>query len=147
MPAQEVSPSQEPAPPSAAQYAGKTFSELVALDLPLECDINYTYQGKAGYSRVLLKGGAELRVETVGGAGMSQCSKTISIVRGSTVYVGCDGKMIMPSCDWFRSSYDPSEPGVSSTFNFKDLPPSQIACRDWEYDSSEFDTPGNSCHL
>ncbi|MEW6722369.1 MAG: hypothetical protein AB1324_03840 [Candidatus Micrarchaeota archaeon] len=134
-------------PPSDNKYSGKTFAWLVALDVPLVCEINYTWQGKPGYSKVYMKGGDELRVETVGGAGMAQCSKTISIVRGTRVYVGCEGKMVMPSCDWFRSDYDPAEPGVSSTFNFRDVSPSQILCADWEYSSESFSTPGNSCHL
>ncbi|MFN7991443.1 MAG: hypothetical protein U0R44_04775 [Candidatus Micrarchaeia archaeon] len=137
----------QPPPEAASPYAGKDFPSLVSLGLPLECDITYTYSGKPGTSKVYLKGGSELRVETVGGAGMSQCSKTVSIVRKDKVFVGCDGKMIMPSCDWFGSDYDPALPGESSTFNFRETPPSQISCRDWAYDQSKFVTGGNVCHL
>ncbi|HSB46870.1 MAG TPA: hypothetical protein VLD37_02565 [Candidatus Bilamarchaeum sp.] len=142
--------SQPPAPPSQpapSQYAGKTFPELVALGIPLQCEISYTYQGKPGSSNVYFKGGAEIRVETVGGAGMSQCTRTISIVRDTRVYVGCDGKQVMPSCDWFRSDYDPARPGESSTFNFYETSPSQISCRDWAYDKTVFATAGNVCHI
>lgn len=78
---------------------------------------------------------------------MSQCSKTISIVRDARVYVGCDGKQMMPSCDWFRSDYDPARPGESSTFNFYETPSSQIACKGWAYDESVFTTAGNVCHM
>ncbi len=129
------------------QYAGLDFAGLVALEAPLQCNITSIYQGKSFQSQVWMKGGGQIRVESVGGAGLSQCAKTISIVQGSKVYVGCENKTVIPSCDWFVSSYNPLTPGVSSTFYFRNVPADQMTCQDWAYDPSVFTTSGTDCSL
>src|SRR5512143_2098086 len=112
-----------PQPPTPNTYPGKDFAALAGLGIPLGCDITYLYQGKSFQAKVYMKGGSDIRVETVGGSGLSQCVKTISIVQGRRVYVGCENKTVIPSCDWFTSSYNPSVPGQSSTFDFSKTPP------------------------
>ncbi len=129
------------------QYSGLDFAGLVALEAPLQCNITYIYQGRSYQSQVWMKGGGQMRVESIGGSGLPQCNKTISIVQGSHVYVGCEGKTVIPSCDWFVSSYDPLTPGISSTFYFRNVPADQISCQDWAYDPSVFLTSGNECSL
>lgn len=140
-------PPANPTPPSQNTYAGKDFAALLSLNVPLQCDITYIYQGRSFQAKAYLKGGSDIRVETVGGSGLSQCSKTISIVQGTRVYVGCENKTVIPSCDWFTSGYDPSVPGQSSTFDFSKTPADQISCADWAYDPSYFSTQGRTCSL
>ena len=125
-------------------YSGRTFAQLAAMGVPLECNVTHTYQGAQIVSRMYMNGTEELRFES--SAGLSQCQKTVSVVRGSRIYFSCgEGKMVFPSCDWLREDY--TEPGRSSTFDLASLGPDAIACTDWEYDESFFKTPGEVCHL
>ncbi len=115
------------------------------MEIPLECDVSYTYAGREVQARLFINGESEIRVESP--AGMTQCKKTVTLILGTRQYVGCEEKMIMPSCDWFKSSYDPENAGRASSFDFSSLPASQITCRDWEYDSSSFSAGGTVCQL
>ncbi len=140
-------PQANPQPPAPGPYSGLDFAALAALDSPIQCNITSVYQGRSFQSQVWMKGASQMRVESVGGAGLSQCTKTISVVEGSKVYVGCEGKQVIPSCDWFVSAYNPQAPGLSSTFDFTNLPPAQMDCRDWAYDPSQFLAKGNDCSM
>jgi|GEM_PF-6885903 len=142
-----ISESPEPEPegvPATNTYSAD-FASLTKMDIPLECEIVYSYQGKEIKTHIFMQGVSRLRVESP--AGMSQCTTTITVIRGEGQYVGCEGKMVMPSCDWFRSSYDPSEPGRASNFDFQSVPSSKISCKDWTFDESKFKTEGMSCQL
>jgi hypothetical protein len=140
-------PPSGPAPAAPSPYAGMDFAALAALGTPVQCDINYTYQGRQYPAKVYMRGGGEIRVEVAGGSGLSQCAKTISIVQADKVYVGCQNKTVLPSCDWFSSSYNPQAPGQSSTFDFSLTPPSAFSCSDWSYDPSLFSASGRVCRL
>ena len=129
------------------EFPGDNFSRLVELNTPLECDISYLHQGKLYPSKVYLKGGSDMRVEIVGGSGLSQCTKTISIVQGDKIYFGCENKTILPGCDWFSSDYDQKNPGRSATFDFTLTRASEINCRRWSFDLQKVATPGKVCSL
>ena len=128
-------------------YPGYNFSSLVALNVPLECDISYIYQGQSYLGKVYMKGSSDMRVEIVLGSSLSQCAKTISIVSGNKIYVGCENKTILPSCVWFSSEYNPLRPGKSSTFDFTETRSSEISCKNWVFDLEKFSTPGAICNL
>ncbi len=142
-----VQEQEEQPPQEAAEGNGYSadFASLAAMDIPLECDITYTYKGKEIQARMYMQGAERLRVESP--AGMTQCARTITVIRDTKQYVGCEGKMIMPSCDWFKSSYDTSKPGLASNFDFREVPASRIECRDWIFDDAKFRTEGTSCQL
>jgi hypothetical protein len=115
------------------------------MGIPLECEINYTYAGRQVSARMLIGKDSDIRVES--SVGMVQCQKTITIIRGSRQYVGCSDKAVMPSCDWFKSGYDPTNSGVASNFDFSAVPASSIACHDWTAEDSEFRTNGTICEM
>lgn len=140
---ENASQGQGQAPPAKTYSAG--FSALIGMGIPLECEINYTYAGKPVTARMLIGKDSNIRVESA--TGMTQCAKTITIIRGSRQYVGCSDKTVMPSCDWFKSGYDPMNPGVASNFDFSIVPASSIECRDWTSDDSAFRTNGTSCEM
>jgi hypothetical protein len=140
----EIPAAIEVAAPETKTYSAD-FSGLVAMGIPLECDVEYTYSGKAVDARMLISADSEIRVESP--EGMQQCAETITVIRGTRQYVGCEGKMIIPSCDWFKSGYDPGRPGKAASFDFSQVPASSISCRDWEYDASAFSTGGTICEL
>ncbi len=137
-----VPPSPQPGP-----YAGLGFSDLAALETPLQCNVTYIYQGKSFQSALFMKGGSQIRVESVGGSGLSQCGKTISVIAGSKQYVGCENKTVIPSCNWFVSAYNPQAPGRASAFDFSNVPPEQFSCGNWTYDPAMFLTPGTECSM
>ena len=128
------------------EFPGYNFSSVVELNTPLECVITYAYGGQPYESKVYMRGRYDMRVEVVGGSGLSQCTKTISIVRGDSVYVSCE-KSILSGCDWFSSSYDQRHPGKSSTFDFTQTRASEISCRKWVFDPEKFSTEGRICNL
>lgn len=142
--AQSTQPNQSATP---NPYSGKDFAALTKLDAPLKCQIGYVYQGKWFTSTAYLRGAGDIRVESVGGSGLSQCAKTITIVQGMRTYVGCENKTVLPSCDWFVSSYNPQVPGQSSTFDFSMTSPGNISCSDWQFDPSYFLAQGRTCSL
>jgi hypothetical protein len=141
--AENASQGQGQVPPAKTYSAG--FSALIGMGIPLECEINYTYSGKPVTARMLIGKDSDIRVESA--AGMVQCQKTITIIRGSRQYVGCSDKAVMPSCDWFKSGYDETNPGVASNFDFSIVPASSIACHDWTADDSVFRTNGTICEM
>jgi hypothetical protein len=134
----------EPQNPPAKTYSA-SFSALAVMGIPLECGVNYTYSGKPATARLLIGTDSDIRVES--SVGMVQCRKTITVIHDNRQYVGCSDKQVMPSCDWFKSGYDPANPGVASNFDFSGVPASSISCRDWEYDPSLFKTNGTVCEL
>ena len=134
----------EPQAPPAKTYSA-SFSGLVGMGIPLDCQVNYTYAGKQATARLLIGTDSEFRVES--SVGMVQCRKTITVIHDSRQYVGCSDKQVMPSCDWFKSAYDTGNPGVASNFDFSGVPASSISCRDWALDDAMFKTNGTICEL
>lgn len=140
-------PTTEPAEPQGTEvrtYSAQ-FAGLIAMGIPLDCDISYTYAGKPATAKLYIGEDSEFRVES--SVGMVQCKKTITVIRGTRQYVGCSDKQVMPSCDWFKSAYDEGRPGVASNFDFSGVPASSISCKDWTIDKSMFVTEGTSCEL
>jgi len=130
-------------PEPGYEYEGRTFGELAQMGIPLECDIKHVYAGKDVVSRAYMNGSGELRVESP--VGISQCKKTVSVARSGRVYISCEEKQVMASCDWIREDYD--TPGRSSAFDYTALEPGSIRCRGWIYDKESFQTPGDACRL
>jgi hypothetical protein len=107
----------------------------------VECDITFTYQSKPAKAKLYLKGTAEMRFEETT-SGLAQCDKTITVIRESRRYSGCEGKMVFPGCDWFRSDHSGGLPS-----QFRDLPLEDVDCRPWIYDKAKFATSGQSCSM
>jgi hypothetical protein len=130
--------------PAGKTYSAK-FSELAGMGKPLECEIRYTYGGKETEATIRFGADSEFLVESP--KGVAQCAKTITVIRDTRQYVGCSDKRIVTGCDWFKSAYDKSTPGLASAFDFQNVPASSITCRDWAYDRSVFITNGTVCEL
>lgn len=122
-----------------------TFANLTRINASLSCDVSYIYRGRPVEAKMFLNGPSEIRVESPVGVG--QCAMTVTVIRGTGQYVGCDKKQITPGCDWFKSSYDPKTPGSASSFDFSTLGAINFRCRAWKYDLSKFSTGGQSCEL
>lgn len=122
-----------------------SISALANLSSPFMCDVSYSYQGKPVLAKLYIKGPSEIRVESPVGVG--QCAITITVIKGTAQYVGCDKKEITPGCDWYKSSYDPSKAGSASAFDFSTLDAGAFKCQEWKYDATMFSAKGQSCQL
>ena len=80
--------------------------------------------------------------ETTSGIGQCSSAKTITVIRETRRYVGCEGRTVFPGCYWFRSDHSGGLPE-----QFRGLPPSDVNCRAWTYDETKFQTPGQSCSM
>ncbi|MEW6035709.1 MAG: hypothetical protein AB1529_03795 [Candidatus Micrarchaeota archaeon] len=138
----QMPPSPPPQPSAPNPYAGMTLESIAASGEPVECNVTFTYQNKPAQARFYMKGTAEMRFEETA-SGLAQCSgKTITIIRDTRRYAGCDGKTIFPGCDWFRSDHSGGLPS-----QFRDLPATDVGCAAWPYDKAKFQTPGQSCSM
>jgi hypothetical protein len=140
---QPPSPDPVPSPsePEPNEFAGKTLESIAASGSPVECDITFTYQNKPATAKFFMKGTPEMRFEETT-SGLAQCQKTITVIRDERRYAGCEGKTIMPSCDWFKSDHSGGLPQ-----QFQNLPPQSVNCKVWTYDKSKFTTQGQSCSM
>ena len=140
---QPPAPSPLPPPPSLINpYAGKTLEAIAASGDSVECDITFNYQNKPAMAKFYMKGTAEMRFEETS-SGLAQCPQgTITVIRDTRRYAGCEGKTIFPGCDWFRSDHSGGLPE-----QFRGLPASDVRCRAWVYDKTKFQTPGQSCSM
>ena len=139
-------PSTQPAAPPPAlpginPYSGKTLEEIAASGDSVQCDITFIYQNKPAQARFYMKGTGEMRYEETA-SGVSQCAKTITVIRDTRKYVGCENKTIFPGCYWFRSDHPGGLPD-----QFRGLPASSVSCASWAYDAAKFQTPGQSCSM
>ena len=57
-------------------YSG-AFQTLAQMDIPLVCDVNYAYQGKAVKAKLYLDGPAKIRVESPVGVGQSNLREPV----------------------------------------------------------------------
>ncbi len=141
-PAPSPSPPPQPSLPEANPYEGMTLESIAASEEPVGCNVTFTYQNKPAQARFYMKGTAEMRFEETE-SGLAQCpGKTITIIRDTRRYAGCDGKMIFPGCDWFRSDHSGGLPS-----QFRDLPAESVDCSAWTYNKAAFQTTGQSCAM
>ncbi len=134
----------------ADDLAGKTYEALAAMGVPLQCQMSAAAEGGTFTAKVYMKGSSEVRSE--GTAPEGECPKTVTIIKGNKYYVACEGAQIMEGCDWMEFTFDDSEAadtggGSFEAPDYSDVPPAQISCQPWIYDSSKFQTPGNVCNL
>ncbi|MEW6722370.1 MAG: hypothetical protein AB1324_03845 [Candidatus Micrarchaeota archaeon] len=146
-----------PAQPSGNGYAGMEYAALVALGVPLECDVTTTSNGTTVTSRLYMKDSSTLRVESPT-QNAQGCQEMVVIMKNNEkkMYMGCPDGQFMPGCDWlvFTLEGNGTMQGQVSTTggtevdtDFSDIPPSDLDCRAWVYDASKFDTGGKVCDL
>jgi hypothetical protein len=127
---------------------GKSFTDLVALNVPIKCQIT-TSNGTV----TLYKGaGSDMRSEMPASEGLCQSQKMIFIVKGDKYYMGCEQGTIMPgsSCQWLvfnaTGSTATAAPGTQAP-DYSNVPAAQISCVPWVLDASLFQAPANACSL
>ncbi len=141
------------APPSegAPDLTNLAYAELVALGVPIQCDVVTIVDGETVNTKMYMKGEDEIRIESM--STQPDCPKVISIFTEDVMYVGCEGQQILPDlgCDWMKfeaeeeTSATESAPVTAS--DLEDLPPTSYSCQPWIYDSSKFTASGKACTM
>ena len=135
--------------------SGMVYSELLALGIPVECDVKTAYMGQTTTMKMYIKGEKELRYDYTSSES-TDCPKGNVIVQGDTTYFACEGqKFAGTDCDWFKVTANESESGGEATgatagpsaSDFEDLPATSFNCKPWIPDSSKFTTSGKVCTM
>ncbi len=155
---QQVSQGNNSAAPSGSNLLGMTFTQLVALGVPLQCDITSTMNGQSVKSTIYMQGKDTIRSETSITQKDSPCTNMVTIVKSGTAYIGCNSGALFPSsdtanplagCQWIVMNTNSSTTSGSplSAPDYSNVPPAQINCVPWVYDPSKFDITGKTCNL
>lgn len=138
---------------------GKSYSELAALGVPLECDIKATDSGtgKEMTMKLYMKGDDFKTVADIEQVEGSVCKKFVSIYSNKVVYMGCEGGgEMIKGCQWvkFDTSKVPegkvSDSSVSSATTADDLgkiPQTDISCKPGLFGAEIFAPTGKTCDL
>jgi hypothetical protein len=133
-------------PPGGNNLADLAYAELLALGVPIQCDI-ITTSGENPVTAKLYKGtGPDMRVESPAAGG--PCATMVSLMIGDKYYVGCDQGEVMPGCQWLV--FTQTESTGAATYekpDYSDMPASQIHCIPWLFDASKLEAPANACNL
>jgi len=156
---EEETTEQETTEEEAVDLAGLDFAAIMALGIPVECDINYLYMGQPTSYKLYMdsQGASSIRVPLDESTSMgTNCSAMLIITKEDNAYMGCEGQKYYMSevCDWLSVSIaeEGEDAGDMSqmsdpTEDFKEIPAADMDCRPWVYDASKFATPGKVCTM
>lgn len=148
----------------SSDTSGKSYEQLVALGIPLQCQITSINDNVSVTSTVYMAGTGEIRSETPMPAS-GPCPTSVMIMKGGNAYMGCIGGTLFGSmasgpfagCDWMEMSLNQttnqstsvtaSVGASTSPPDFTNAAPAQISCVPWVYDASKFTVNGNACNL
>ena len=139
--------------------SGMEYAALMALGIPLECDITTTTDGQTITQKMYADGQGNSRIESTDQAMSSGCSKWVVILQKEKMYWGCEGGNYPPGtdCDWML--FEQSENATSSQVDvdygdgggfdtdYSDVPPADIDCKPWVLDPSKFTPSGEICDM
>lgn len=133
---------------------GKDYTALLALGIPVKCDVTSTLNGTTTTTRFYLNSKKQIRTEIPMNQGA--CPMMVSVLKDKIMYMGCpDGEFFLPNCDWMEidtskssgSSAPGGAGGTTSPPDYQNLPATSFECEPWIEDNSKFDTPGKVCNL
>ena len=138
-------------PNGGNDLVGKTYEQLLALGIPLECDVTTTSGGTQTTIK-LYKGVGTDNMRSEMTAPQGTCPKVISIMNGDKYYTGCEGGEIMPGspCKWLEFTANATSgatAGAPQKPDYSDVPPAQITCVPWVPDPSKLQAPAGACSM
>ncbi len=124
----------------ATKVENKGYAALIALGVPLECDVTLHDAKIQGTMKLYIKGKkfraqSELPEST-------QCKKSITLFTDQTLYSSCEGSQIMPGCQWIRFSL--SEEQVQTSANsvsptaLQKIPNTDFSCKPGLFGDEKF---------
>jgi len=131
--------------------SGLIYSELVALGIPIQCDVSVVTPDET-LSVKMYVNGDEIRSEYDSTQSNPDCETAVTIVKEDVMYMACLGQEFAPGCDWMMFETDESENGAASTGSvspstLEDLPATNFNCIPWIYDASKFEPSGHACTM
>ena len=133
------------------------YAAILALGVPVECDITIFENGEQSTIKFYAKGEGEMRQEYTQKATEGyECSKFVWINKANDIYLCCEGGDLLPNstCDCLffecKEGEEPTEAGAAEGYSAPGLagvPSTQISCRPWLYDPSKFQAAGRVCTM
>lgn len=133
----------------SSETSGKDWEGLMALGIPLECDVTTTRNGTTTQSHTYVQNSHSMRSESP--VSMGSCSQVAVIIKDKTMYMKCtDGVMFEGAnseCVWVQFDLESQGQGAgsSATTDYSNLSSSDINCRPWLIDESKFVVDGKAC--
>ncbi len=144
---------------------GLSYTELVQLNTPLECDISIVVGNDNEFNVKMYSNGAgDVRFDYGTDYPLAMgCANTFQVLSGNYVSTGCEGKPAMAEigCDYMKYEldangdidYESESDGNTVSYSqeitsaFAALPASAFVCKPWVYDASVFTPSGQGCTL
>jgi hypothetical protein len=133
-----------------SDWTGKAFAELLALGVPLQCDVQVDVEGGVGSSKMFLSGGrasveSQVRVEAT-----TYSMKTV--LKDKKIYSSVLQAMKNPgtpyaNCDWIVMDESEAKQSGSGQTDYTKIPATKFSCAPWTPDDSKFTTIGETCTL
>jgi hypothetical protein len=136
-------------------YAGLDYAALLALGVPLQCDVTTTASGKTTQMKMYVNSQGVVRVEVPDDTS-GLCDSNVMVMKDKKLYMGCMGSQVVQGCDWLEfaaSANESAGAGAGSSGsgysapNLNDSSATDFNCQPWVLDASKFDTPGKVCNL
>ena len=144
-----------PQPSPISDFANKGYEELVALGVPVECDVKITSSEGQQTMKLYVKG-KTFRTE-MDSPQTPECKKSVSIFKDlDAIYIGCEKEEILPQCKWLKIGLDVGSVGgaqptsSSSTMSSSDLeeiPKTDFSCKAGTFTDAVFVAGGKVCDL
>lgn len=130
-------------------FAGKNFEQLMALGVPMQCNIKMSGGEVTTTAKVYKGAGNDVRTEMASETG--PCPVMVSIIKDDRYYIGCKTGEIFPGCQWlvFKAENGTAQGagGGYVTPDYSSAPASDISCEPWLPDAGMFSEPANACSL
>ncbi|HSB46868.1 MAG TPA: hypothetical protein VLD37_02555 [Candidatus Bilamarchaeum sp.] len=133
---------------TTSETSGLDWTALMALGIPLECDVTTTVNGTATQSHVYVQNSNTIRSEATMASG--GCSQVAMIIKDKTIYMKCTNGQLFEGasseCVWVKMSAEGTSPtGSTTSTDYSSLTSNDINCRPWIMDPSKFVVEGKAC--
>ncbi len=139
-------------------FLGKSYAELAALGIPLDCDVKIKdNEGQETVMKLYLKGEnfkSVVEIKPTSGAD-TPCTKFDSIYSNKVIYIGCEDANIFGKCKWISidtkkakdSSGNSLTSSATTTDNLEKIPKTDISCKPGLFGDEMFIVTENTCDM
>jgi len=126
---------------------GLAYMELIALGVPVQCEITTTYEGETTTATMYMQGENKVRYESTS---TYDGKLLIVLMLDGVSYLTNFMSDEVPECEWLmmepeETEPEPGEPGdytyTTAVPDFGDMPETSFECSPWVYDASKFQAP------
>lgn len=134
---------------------GKGYADLVALGVPLECDVKTKdYDNKEVYIKLYMKG-KNFKSTGTGSLSGSTCTGFTTILSDKIIYMGCETGELLQSCKWIKMDTTKLDNSTSNSLassattsdSLDKIPKTDITCKPGLFGDEAFMVTGDVCDL